>query len=160
MTLYVIHGDRVAAFASAPPRAAEDELRIRSAKELEASGLSNAQLVAIWNALPGTDRISRFKDRKSAVRRLWTVFQELPLSSEAAPASAGPRAGSKQAKVIDLLKRPEGATVAAVMKATGWLPHTVRGMFAGALKKKHGLTLVSAREQRGRVYRIASEAAA
>jgi hypothetical protein len=160
MTLYVIHGDRVAALASAPPRAAEDELRVRSAKELEASGLSNAQLVAIWNTLPGTDRISRFKDRKSAVRRLWTAFQELPLPSEAAPASAGPRAGSKQAKVIDLLKRPEGATVAEVMKATGWLPHTVRGMFSGALKKKHGLTLVSAKDQRGRVYRIAVEAAA
>jgi hypothetical protein len=58
------------------------------------------------------------------------------------------------------LKRPEGATVAEVMKATGWLPHTVRGMFAGALKKKHGLTLASAKEQRGRVYRIAVEAAA
>jgi hypothetical protein len=46
------------------------------------------------------------------------------------------------------------------MKATGWLPHTVRGMFAGALKKKHHLTLVSTKEQRGRVYRIAGEAAA
>jgi hypothetical protein len=159
MTLYVIHGDEVAAFASAPPRAAEDELRVRSAKELEASGLSNARLVAIWNALPGTDRISRFKDRKSAVRRLWTAFQELPLPSEVA-AAAGPRPGSKQAKVIDLLQRPEGATVAEVMKATGWLPHTVRGMFSGALKKKHGLTLVSAKEQRGRVYRIAVEVAA
>jgi Protein of unknown function (DUF3489) len=159
MTLYVIHADRVAVFASAPPRASKDELRVRSAKELEASGLSNAQLVAIWNALPGRDRISRFKDRKSAVRRLWAAFQELPLPSEVA-ASVGPRAGSKQAKVIELLKRPEGATVAEVMKATGWLPHTVRGMFSGALKKKHALTLVSAKEQRGRVYRIAVEAAA
>jgi Protein of unknown function (DUF3489) len=75
-------------------------------------------------------------------------------------ASVGPRTGSKQAKVIDLLQRPEGATVAEVMKATGWLPHTVRGMFSGALKKKHALTLVSAKEQRGRVYRIAVEGAA
>src|SRR5205085_4977902 len=86
--------------------------------------------------------ISRFKDRKSAARRLWAAFQELPLPSE--PASAGPRPGSKQAKVVDLLRRPEGATVAEVMNATGWLPHTVRGMFSGALKKKHRLTLVSA----------------
>jgi Protein of unknown function (DUF3489) len=123
-------------------------------------GSRTRKLVAIWNALPGTDRISRFKDRKSAVRRLWTAFQELPLPSEAAPASVGPRAGSKQAKVIDLLQRREGATVAEVMRATGWLPYTVRGMFSGALKKKHGLTLVSAKEQRGRVYRIAVEVAA
>jgi hypothetical protein len=160
MTVYVIRGALVTAVAAAPLTLSEDEVLIRSADEIEASGLSRVQLVAIWNALPGTDRISRFKDRKSAVRRLWTAFQELPLPSEAAPASAGPRAGSKQAKVIDLLKRPEGATVAEVMKATGWLPHTVRGMFAGALKKKHGLTLASAKEQRGRVYRIAVEAAA
>src|ERR1700675_1294747 len=135
----------------------EEEILIGSADEIEASGLSRTQLAAIWNALPGNHPISRFQDRKSAARRLWAAFQELPLPSEAAPASAGPRAGSKQAKVIDLLKRPEGATVAEVMKATGWLPHTVRGMFAGALKKKHGLTLASAKEQRGRVYRIAVE---
>ena len=160
MTAYVIRGALVTAVAAAPLTLSEDEVLIGSADEIEASGLSRAQLAAIWNALPGHNRISRFQDRKSAARRLWAAFQELPLPSEMAAAPAGPRPGSKQAKVIDLLKRPQGATVAEVMKATGWLPHTVRGMFAGALKKKHGLALVSAKEQRGRVYRIAGEAAA
>ena len=160
MTAYVIRGALVTAVASAPLTLSEEEILIGSVNEIAASDLSRAQLAAIWNALPGNHRISRFQDRKSAARRLWAAFQQLPVSSEVAAASAGPRPGSKQAKVIDLLKRPQGATVAEVMKATGWLPHTVRGMFAGALKKKHRLRLVSAKEQRGRVYRIAGEAAA
>src|SRR5436309_1735072 len=160
MTAYVIRGAWVTAVASAPLTLSEGEILVGSAQEIEASGLSGVQLAAIWNALPGTTPIARFKDRKSAARRLWAAFQDLPLPSEVAAASAGPRPGSKQAKVIDLLKRPEGATVAEVMNATGWLPHTVRGMFSGALKKKHRLMLISAQEQRGRVYRIAGEATA
>ena len=72
-----------------------------------------------------------------------------------APIPATPVPGqSKKAAVIVLLRRPEGATVAEVVAATGWQPHTVRGLFSGTLKKKLGLTLSSAQEQRGRVYRI------
>jgi hypothetical protein len=61
---------------------------------------------------------------------------------------------SKQAEVIGLLRRPEGVTVAEIMAATGWQPHTVRGLFSGTLKKRLGLTLASVREKRGRIYRI------
>jgi hypothetical protein len=64
MTLYIIRGDAVTAYASAPARALEDKLRVRSAKEIETSGLSNAQMAAIWNALPGTTPVAKFKDRK------------------------------------------------------------------------------------------------
>jgi len=53
-------------------------------------------------------------------------------------------------------RRPEGATVDEVKAATGWQPHTVRGVFAGALKKKLGLAIVATKEDRGRVYRIAA----
>ena len=74
-------------------------------------------------------------------------------SREPSPAAAAPRQ-SKQATVIALLSRPEGATVAEVVAATGWQPHTVRGLFSGTLKKKLGLTLASVREERGRIYRI------
>ena len=66
---------------------------------------------------------------------------------------------SKQAEVIALLCRPEGATVAEVAAATGWQPHSVRGLFSGTLKKKLGLTLASKREERGRIYRIADAGA-
>ncbi len=65
------------------------------------------------------------------------------------------RAGTKQALLIEMLRRPEGATIDEVMAATGWQAHTVRGAMAGALKKKLGLEVTSEKvEGRGRVYRI------
>jgi hypothetical protein len=54
-----------------------------------------------------------------------------------------------------MLQRPDGATVDEVASVMGWQRHTVRGLFSGTLKKKLGLTLASATEERGRVYRIA-----
>ncbi len=73
--------------------------------------------------------------------------------------NAAPKRGrehSKQALVIEMLKRPDGATIAQICKATGWQAHTVRGTFAGALKKKLGLTIVSDKVPGGeRVYRLA-----
>jgi len=57
---------------------------------------------------------------------------------------AGPaRDGSKAAKIIDLLKRPGGATTKELMKATNWQPHSVRGFLSGTIGKKMGLTVVS-----------------
>ena len=65
------------------------------------------------------------------------------------------RSGTKQALLVDLLRRKGGATIAEVMKATGWQPHSVRGAISGNLKKKLGLAVVSDKvEGRGRVYRI------
>ena len=67
------------------------------------------------------------------------------------------RPDSKQALVIGLLQRPEGATIAQIMEATGWQQHTCRGTLAGTLKKRLGLTITSAKEAGGqRIYRIES----
>jgi hypothetical protein len=65
------------------------------------------------------------------------------------------RADSKQAKLIEMLKRREGATIEEIVKAFDWQAHTVRGAIAGALKKKLGLNVASEKsESRGRFYRI------
>ena len=78
----------------------------------------------------------------------------------AAPLKPRTRQNSKQATVIQLLQRPEGATISQIMFATGWQAHTVRGTFAGALKKKLGLALVSEKPEQGeRIYRLSSQAA-
>ena len=78
---------------------------------------------------------------------------------EQAPPTAGQsrtRENTKQALVIQMLKRPEGATVAQIMEATGWLNHTVRGTLSGVLRKRLGLTVVSAKNPEGvSAYRIA-----
>ena len=58
-------------------------------------------------------------------------------------------------RVLRLLCRPNGATVATIMESTGWQPHSVRGFFAGVVRKKLGLKLASEKTDSGRVYRIA-----
>jgi len=79
-------------------------------------------------------------------------------AGDAAPAAAPTperRRGTKQAQLIAMLRAPEGATIAEIVAATGWQPHTVRGAIAGALKKKLGLDVTSEKvEGRGRVYRL------
>ena len=68
----------------------------------------------------------------------------------------GTRANSKQAQLIEMLQRPDGATIDEIVKKFDWQAHTVRGAIAGALKKKLRLNVQSEKvEGRGRVYRIA-----
>ncbi|MCL6271072.1 DUF3489 domain-containing protein, partial [Sansalvadorimonas sp. 2012CJ34-2] len=68
------------------------------------------------------------------------------------------RSGSKLHQVIQLLSRPEGATILQVAEQTGWQQHTIRGTLSGVLKKRLGLVVESTKlEGVGRVYRIISE---
>ena len=73
----------------------------------------------------------------------------------AAPTSRAPREGTKQAALIDMLSRPEGATLDELATALEWAPHTCRGAMSGALKKRLGLVITSQKvDGRGRVYQI------
>ena len=60
------------------------------------------------------------------------------------------REGSKTAAILDLLKRPNGATAKELLKATGWQPHSLRGFISGTLGKKMGLTVTSTKGEDGR----------
>lgn len=65
------------------------------------------------------------------------------------------RPGTKQAQIIAMLQRPEGATVAEIVAATSWQAHTARGAISGAIKKKLGLPIAAEKvEGRGTVYRL------
>ena len=76
-------------------------------------------------------------------------------TEDPAPKMRTPREGTKQATLIAMLRAPDGATIAEIMDATGWQPHTVRGAMSGALKKKLGLEVTSEKvEDRGRVYKL------
>ena len=107
-------------------------------------------MLALWNALPGVEKRRRVGDREAFIDQLWSAIEALP---DPEPQSDAKRP-SKQGAVIAMLCRPEGATVDEVASAMGWQRHTVRGLFSGTLKKKLVLTLASAQEERGRVYRI------
>lgn len=117
--------------------------------------------------------IKKFTDRKTAVARIWAAIQRLapngavqagtkaPTKAEAGKRARKPgaahtaRDGSKKAKVLALLARKDGATLAELMKATGWQAHSVRGFLSGSLGKKMGLQINSAKQENGeRTYRL------
>ena len=90
------------------------------------------------------------------IEALEAVIDAAATASEATVRTTRTRDNTKQAQVISMLRRPEGTTIAQICEATGWQPHTVRGIFAGAFKKKLGLEILSTKEaETERVYKIA-----
>jgi hypothetical protein len=114
---------------------------------------------------------SRASDRKTkthnSVRRT-TARKAAPLKPVAKPAAhqqppsasqPTARHESKKARIIAMLRAPTGATIEAMARAAKWQPHSVRGFLAGVVRKKLGLTLVSADGENARVYRITDRTA-
>ena len=150
MRIYIIGNDGVTLCRGTPATVNDGEIAVASQEELHAVPLSGRRLLALWNALPGVEKRRKVGDREALIDQLWSAIEALP---EPEPQSDAKRP-SKQDEVIAMLRRPGGATVDEVASATGWQRHTVRGVFSGTLKKKLGLTIASAKEERGRVYRI------
>jgi hypothetical protein len=154
MRVYIIGIDGITLCREPPAVANDGEIVVASNEEFHAAPLSGSRLLALWNALPGVEKRRKLGDRDLLIDQLWWAIEALPDRQSDA------KRLSKQDEVIAMLHRPEGATVDEVVSATGWQRHTVRGLFSGTLKKKLGLTLASAKEERGRVYRIAEPVSA
>jgi Protein of unknown function (DUF3489) len=150
-------------------RASSDELK--TILTALAEKWSAARLVEIWSSLPGVQPVQRFTNRQVATTRIWKALQrpgpsgdeekgrvaaKRPIVARKAPPAARKERGgnSKATRVIALLRRPQGATLQAIVKATGWQTHSVRGFISGQLKKKLGLKVRSAKREGKRVYSI------
>ena len=152
MRIYIIGNDGITLCREPPPAVNEGEIVVASNEELHAAPLSGKRLLALWNALPDTEMRKKVGDRDALIDQVWSAIEALPDPDQQSDTNPP----SKQDAVIAMLQRPEGATVDEIASAMGWQRHTVRGLFSGTLKKKLGLTLASAQEERGRVYRIAA----
>jgi len=178
MTTFAIDNDDTITAYLAGEAIPEDHARFSSEKELAklTANWPADRLVEIWNGFAGVPPfgdlkpVKKFTDRKTAVARIWRAVQALtptatPQAAPVAPKQgraakeatrpADAREGSKKALVLELLRRPEGATLADIMSATGWQAHSVRGFISGALGKKMGLTVASFKTpEGGRAYRL------
>jgi hypothetical protein len=178
MTTFAIDNDcTITAYLAEEP-IPDGHARFSSEKELSklAANWPAERLVEIWNGFAGVPPfgdlkpVKKFTDRKTAVARIWRAVQALtptampqaapvaPKQAKAAKEATRPadaREGSKKAIVLELLRRPEGATLQEIMSVTGWMAHSVRGFISGALGKKMGLTVESLKTDGGaRAYRI------
>jgi hypothetical protein len=108
---------------------------------------------AMGRARPAPAPLVADPEIESAVTAAEATWAKESTTAQTKPRS---RENSKQAEVIRMLQRSEGATISQICGVTGWQAHTVRGTFAGAFKKKLGLTIVSDKAPGGeRIYRIA-----
>jgi len=145
MRCYVLRDNNVAVLAQVPASIDAESVLLQSIRDLDQKRFPLSRLLTIWNALPGVEPVTRFRDRKVAVKRLWTALEALPI---------GASGTSKQDRVIAMLQRPGGASIDDLMAATGWQRHSVRGVLSGVVRKKRGLKITTVREGKQLLYRV------
>jgi len=183
MKLFAIDNDNiVTAYASADEvRTGEGIHQFASQKDLErlAQHWPSDRLVETWNGFAGAPPfgelkpVRKFTDRKSAITRIWKAIQQLDAVPAAQPQPAEPpkkakasaakeakeatpatREGSKKSIVLDMIRRPGGASLKEIMAETQWQSHSVRGFISGSLTKKMALNIESFKRECGdRAYR-------
>ena len=181
MTTFTLATDQNITAHDATPAAQDNVVAFATEKELTklSADWPITRFVEVWNAFAGAPPfgdlkpVKKFTDRKTAVTRIWKAIQALtpapapqaaPVAPKKAKAAKGATAkdatptardGSKKAIVLDMLTRPEGATLADIMSATAWQAHSVRGFISGSLGKKMGLKIESAKRDDGqRAYKL------
>jgi hypothetical protein len=101
--------------------------------------------------------MAKAKSRSSSSTKSNTAKSARDGAGKIAPQKSSSRGdATKQDRVLGLLRSRGGATIAAIVRTTGWQPHSVRGFLAGVVKKKLGLNLISEKTNTGRVYRIST----
>ena len=111
------------------------------------------QLASVWNKLRGQRQVTRFENRSIATERLWrAIEQQSAASAERKPNEEKRARQTKAGCILALLKAPGGATLEALMAATGWQAHSVRGFVSGKVCKELGLRVESVRRDGKRVY--------
>jgi len=113
--------------------------------------LVGAPLVRLSGALEPAAAHGHGRSPKKAQRPVSRQKKKEKLAQELAKTGRGE---SKQVRVLAMLQREQGVTIVGIMKATGWQQHSVRGFFAGVVRKKLGLTLTSEKKSGQRVYWI------
>ena len=151
-TIHPNHSVEVSTHKDEPSRDGSVEFSSESELGKLAAKWPARRLVEIWNQLPNVNMVTRFTDRKTAVRRIWAKIQELePQEKPSAPAPT-----TKAERIVELLKSPFGASLRAIMELTGWQPHSVRGFISAQLSKRMGLKIRSFKRDGERIYRIRS----
>ena len=110
---------------------------------------------------PATAKDARWRDAEEGAVTLRITragikiinAEDEDVAAEARPTRS--REGSKQARLIEMLKRPQGASIVEIAETFGWVHHSVRGAIAGTLKKKLGLVVTSEKVDGRRVYKLA-----